>query len=193
MSARGAALALLAALAVGCGRDADEAAKRSRRKAAVAVAARDRALLQPFVRAADALEARFPSLRRVETGWTAGDSAFVVAGWFAGDTLVAVDENVRTGDGGTGQARYVYDGARLRYVALDRMRPAVEGRRPERLRLALGFDTTQALVASSKNIDDGAVALDSVVDVARRVERAQVLRTRVSDAAAARGASAAPR
>jgi hypothetical protein len=184
---------LVVALAVGCTRDADEQAARGRRKAAVAVAARDRALLQAFVRDADALDARLPALRRVETGWTAADSAIVAAGWFAGDTLLVLDENVRTRDGGTGQARYVFDGARLRYVALDRMRPAVAGRRPERLRLALGFDTSHVLVASSKNVDDGAVALDSVVDVAQRVAHAAALRTRLSAAAAAPAASGAPR
>ena len=186
------ALALTLLLAAGCTRDAEQQAARGRRKAAVAVAARDRALLQGFVRDAEALEGRLPGLRRVETGWTAADSAVVAAAWFAGDTLLVLDENVRTREGGTGQARYVFAGTRLRYVALDRMRPAVAGRRPERLRLALGFDSTQTLVASSKNVDDGAVALDSVVDVAQRIAHAAMLRTRLSASAAAPAASAAP-
>lgn len=190
---RQALVALLAATSVltACTRDEEAAAARGRRKARMAVAARDRALLQGFVRDADALDARLPSLRRHEIGFVADDTAYIVVGHLAGDTLLALDENVRGPGDVTGQARYVFDGARLRYVALDRMRPR-DGR-PERLRLALGFDSTQALVASSKNVNDAAVPLDTARDVATLVARAAALRTRVSASARAPAMPAAPR
>ncbi|MCU0626654.1 MAG: hypothetical protein MUF21_09265 [Gemmatimonadaceae bacterium] len=191
--ARPHALLLLLALAVGgCGRDADAAATRARRKAAVAVAARDRALLQRYVREADALDARLPALRRVTTGFVTGDTTVILAGYLAGDSLLAIDEILRAGETLRGQSRYVLRGDRLHYVALDRTQPGATPLAPERLRLALGFDSTARLVASSKNINDGAVNLDTAADVTALVLRSATLARRVSDAASAPAARSAP-
>lgn len=172
-------------------RDDDAAAARARRKARMAVAARDRAVLQGHVRAAESLAARLPALRRTQVGFVDGDTTVILVGHFAGDTLLAIDENVRGAGGVTGQARYVLARGTLRYVALDRAVPDADGRPPRRLRLALGFDSTGALVASSKNVNDAAVNLDTAVDVRARMARAAALAARLSASARAPGAPAA--
>jgi hypothetical protein len=50
---------------------------------------------------------------------------------------------------------------------------------PLRTRLAFGYDTTGVLSATSKNVNDAAVPLDTAVDVTRIADRARALRVRV--------------
>jgi hypothetical protein len=158
-------------------------AERAAHKAAIAAAAQDRMVLQYLVKEAEAANARVPSLRRESAGFTSGDTSVIWFGFFAGDTLLVLDETRRGPPGVEENARYLFRGARLHYVALDRLESGTSGV-PRRLRLAFGYDSTGVLSATSKNVNDAAVPLDTAADVTRIASRAALLRTRVLESAA---------
>jgi hypothetical protein len=175
------AVVLVCALAA-CGRDADKPAptpaERAAHKAGIAAAAQDRMVLQYLVKDAEATELRLPSMRRASAGFVTGDTSVIWFGFFAGDTLVVLDETRRGPPGVEENARYMFRDTLLRYVAFDRVQTA-NTPTPVRTRLAFGYDSTGRLSATSKNVNDAAVPLDTAVDVTRIARRAIELRARV--------------
>lgn len=155
---------------------------RTAHRQALAAAAQDRLVLQYLVKDAEAVEARMPSMRRATAGYVSGDTNVIWFGFFAGDTLVVLDETRRGPVGVEENARYHFRNSSLRYVALDRI-VTTGTPTPIRTRLAFGYDSTGALSATSKNVNDAAVPLDTAGDVTRIVTRAVSLRARVLSAA----------
>jgi hypothetical protein len=158
-------------------------AARAAHKAAIAAAAQDRLVLQYLVKDATAANDRLPSLRRVSAGFVSGDTSVIWFGFFAGDTLVVLDETRRGPTGVEENARYLFRNAALHYVALDRVQTRNTAT-PIRTRLAFGYDSLGALSATSKNVNDAAVPLDTLSDVIRIAARAQALRAIVLTSAA---------
>jgi hypothetical protein len=171
------ALALLTACG-GDDRPAPTPEARKAHKAAIAAAAKDRLVLQYLVKDAEAVNLRVPSLRRVSKGFVTGDTSVIWFGFFAGDTLLVLDETRRGPAGVEENGRYLFRGDALHYVALDRI-VTTGVSTPLRTRLAFGYDTTGVLSATSKNVNDAAVPLDTAVDVTRIADRARALRVRV--------------
>jgi hypothetical protein len=174
-------------LLAGCSRDNQPAvtpAARAAHKAAIAAAAHDRLVLQYLVKDAERVNARLTSLRKTSAGFVTGDTSVIWFGFFAGDTLVALDETRRGPAGVEENARYFFRDTLLHYVALDRIESA--GAVPRRLRLAFGYDSAGVLSATSKNVNDAAQPLDTVADIRRVATRAGQLRTRVLAASRAR-------
>lgn len=172
-----AALATLACLSACRPSDAPPPSDEARRahKAAIAAAAQDRLVLQAYVKEAEIVEARVPSLRKISRGFLRGDTSVIWFGYFAGDSLIVLDETRRLPERMEENARYFFRDTLLRYVVLDRRESAQAGT-PARLRLAFGFDTAMTLVATSKNVNDAAVPLDSAVDIRAVAARATALR-----------------
>ncbi len=198
----GLAALLISALALSaCGRSdgkpAPTPAERATHRRAIAAAARDRMVLQYLVKDAEAVKARLLSMRRESAGFVSGDTSVIWFGFFAGDTLLVLDETRRGPPGIEENARYLFRDTTLHYVALDRVQ--TRGTlTPIRMRLAFGYDSSGALSATSKNVNDAAVPLDTVADVTRIARRAAALRARVLAAqgvtpAAASAIPAAPR
>lgn len=158
---------------------------RAAHKAAIAAAAQDRLVLQYLVKDAEAVEARLPSLRRESKGFVRGDTSVIWFAFFAGDTLVVLDETRRGPPGVEENARYLFRGDTLHYVALDRLRTAGLPV-PVRLRLAFGYDSTGRLSGTSKNVNDAAVPLDTAADITAIATRARALREQVLGDARAR-------
>jgi len=152
--------------------------ERARHKAGIAAAAQDRMVLQYLVKDAEAVNARLPAMRRESAGYMSGDTSVIWFGYFAGDTLVVLDETRRGPVGVEESARYIFRDSTLRYVALDRIRTSASPT-PVRVRLAFGYDSTGRLSATSKNVNDAAVPLDTAADVSRIAVRAAALRARV--------------
>ncbi len=177
----GVALALLATLNA-CGGDerkpAPTPAERTAHKAAIAAAAQDRMVLQYLVKDAEAVELRLPSLRKVSRGFLSGDTSVIWFGFFAGDTLIVLDETRRGPPGVEENARYIFREPLLRYVALDRIQTSGTPT-PIRTRIAFGYDSLGRLSATSKNMNDAAVPLDTAMDITRIASRAAALRARV--------------
>lgn len=153
-------------------------AQRIAHKKAIAAASQDRLVLQYLVKDAEAAKLRLPSLRRVTRGFVRGDTAVIWFGYFAGDTLLILDETRRGPAGVEENARYLFRGTMLHYVALDRVITAGVPT-PLRTRLAFGYDSAGALSATSKNVNDAAIPLDSVADVTVIADRARQLRAMV--------------
>ena len=171
---------LLLAIA-GCGRSdkpAPTPEERARHKAGIAAAAQDRLVLQYLVKDAAAVNARLPTMRRESAGFMSGDTSVIWFGYFAGDTLVVLDETRRGPVGVEESARYFFRDSSLYYVALDRIQIS-DTPTPVRLRLAFGYDAAGRLSATSKNVNDAAVPLDTAADVSRIAARAAALRDRV--------------
>jgi hypothetical protein len=175
------ALALIACLMMSC-RGSDKAAptpaERATHKAGIAAAAQDRMVLQYLVKDAELVNARLSGLRRASAGYVAGDTSVIWFAFFAGDTLIVLDETRRGPPGVEENARYFFRAAVLHYVALDRIRTAGEPT-PVRMRLAFGYDSLGALSATSKNVNDAAQPLDTLADVSLIAARAMALRARV--------------
>lgn len=152
--------------------------QRIAHKKAIAAAAQDRLVLQYLVKDAEAAKLRLPSLRRVSRGFVRGDTAVIWFGYFAGDTLLVLDETRRGPPGIEENARYLFRDTLLHYVALDRVITAGVPT-PVRTRLAFGYDTTGALSATSKNVNDAAIPLDSLTDITLVAARARQLRALV--------------
>ena len=174
-------VALLALALAGCGRGdkpAPTPAERARHKAGIAAAAQDRMVLQYLVKDAEAVNTRLGTLRRESAGFMSGDTSVIWFGYFAGDTLVVLDETRRGPVGVEESARYLFRDTTLHYVALDRIQTSGSPT-PTRVRLAFGYDSTGRLSATSKNVNDAAVPLDTAVDVSRIAMRAVALRARV--------------
>jgi hypothetical protein len=146
-------------------------------KKAIAAAAQDRLVLQYLIKRADTVAQRLPSLRRVTRGGVAGDTNVIWFAYFAGDSLVALDETRRVGSALEENARYLFRDTLLHYVTLDRIDRTE--RVPLRTRLAFGFDSTGRLIATSKNLNDGAVPLDTVADITTTARHGRALRARV--------------
>lgn len=173
----GLALLLMTACAGG-DQPPPSAEARKLHKAAIAAAAQDRLVLQYLVKDAEAMNGRVSSLRRETRGYVSGDTSVIWFGFFSGDTLLVLDETRRGPPGVEENARYLFRGADLHYVALDRIVTAGTPT-PIRTRLAFGYDSTGALSATSKNVNDAAQPLDTLSDVTRIAERARALRERV--------------
>ena len=151
---------------------------RRAHKAAIAAAAQDRMVLQYLVKDAEVANLRVPSLRRVSRGFVTGDTSVIWFGFFTGDTLLVLDETRRGPAGVEENGRYLFRGDALHYVALDRIVTAGVAT-PRRTRLAFGYDSTGTLSATSKNVNDAAVPLDTTADVRCIADRARALRLRV--------------
>ena len=162
-------------------------AERTAHKAAIAAAAQDRMVLQYLVKDAELVNARLPGFRRVSAGYAAGDTSVIWFAFFAGDTLIVLDETRRGPPGVEENARYFFRAETLHYVVLDRIRTAGEPT-PVRMRLAFGYDSVGALSATSKNVNDAAQPLDTVADVSVIAARAMALRARVLTSVASVGA-----
>ncbi|MBC7843634.1 MAG: hypothetical protein H7099_15040 [Gemmatimonadaceae bacterium] len=153
-------------------------ASRAAHKAAIAAAANDRLVLQYLVKDAEAVNARIGTMRRSTAGFVTGDTNVIWFGFFAGDTLLVLDETRRGPPGVEENARYLFRDTLLHYVALDRSEATPSGV-PRRMRLAFGYDSAGVLSATSKNVNDAAQPLDSADDVSRIAARARALRVRV--------------
>ena len=153
-------------------------AARAAHKAAIAAAAQDRLVLQYLVKDAERENQRLASLQRVTAGFMAGDTSVIWFGYFAGDTLVVLDETRRGPPGVEENARFLFRDSSLHYVALDRLQTSSTPT-PIRTRLAFGYDSTGRLSATSLNVNDAAVPLDTSMDVTRIAVRARALRSRV--------------
>lgn len=153
-------------------------AERAVHKAAIAAAALDRMRLQYLVKDAEVVKLRLPSLRRETRGYMLGDSSVIWFAYFAGDTLIVLDETRRVPQRVEENARYFFQNSVLRYVTFDRVSMA-DSRTPQRTRLAFGYDSAGTLLATSKNVNDAAIPLDSVADVFAIANRARALRSRV--------------
>ena len=135
--------------------------------------------LQYLVKDAEAVELRLPSMRRETRGYMLGDTSVIWFAYYAGDTVTVLDETRRVPQKAEENARYFFRNSRLWYVTFDRVTAA--GRRTaQRTRLAFGYDSTGALTATSKNVNDAAVPLDSVADIVTIAQRAVTLRDRVT-------------
>jgi hypothetical protein len=154
------------------------AEERIAHKKGIAAAAMDRMLLQQFVKQADSVNRRLPSLRRVSRGFMQGDTSVIWFGYFAGDTLLVLDETRREPRGTEENGRYLFRDTTLRYIVFDRKAES-KGTSPTRARLAFGFDSVGGLSASSKNVNDAAIPLDTAADVLSLVRQAHALRARV--------------
>ena len=117
-----------------------------------------------------------------------GDTSVIWFGFFAGDSLLVLDETRRGPPGVEENARYLFRDSTLHYVALDRLQTS-NTPTPIRTRLAFGYDSTGRLSATSLNVNDAAVPLDTAADVTRIAARARALRTRVLAAPASPGAA----
>ena len=164
------------------GKPAPTPAERAAHKMAIAAAAQDRLVLQYLVKGAEAVKLRLPAMRRVSAGFVSGDTSVIWFAFFEGDTLVILDETRRGPPGVEENARYLFRASALRYVTLDRVTTSGTPT-PTRVRLAFGYDSTGRLSATSKNVNDAAVPLDSANDVTRIALRAVALRSRVLSAA----------
>ena len=107
-------------------------------------------------------------------------------GFFAGDTLVVLDETRRGPPGVEENARYLFRNERLHYVALDRMERGGGVLTPIRTRLAFGYDSMGVLSATSKNVNDAAAPLDTAGDITIISGRAIALRERILSRASTR-------
>ena len=166
---------------IGCSRGdkpAPTAEARAAHKAAIAAAAKDRMLLQYLVKDAEQNGRRTATLRRESAGYLTGDTSVIWFAFFAGDTLVVLDETRRGPAGVEENARYLFRDSVLHYVALDRAVTAHTSR-PIRTRLAFGYDSAGTLAATSKNVNDAAVPLDTAADIGAVSMRARLLRDRV--------------
>jgi hypothetical protein len=174
------AVLLLAATACRRGDDRPPPTPEARvaHKKAIAAAAQDRMVLQYLVKDAEAIELRLPQMRRASAGFVAGDTNVIWFAFFDGPTLVVLDETRRGPAGVEENGRYIFRDTLLRYVALDRVQTSGIPV-PRRTRLAFGYDSTGALAATSKNVNDAAIPLDTAVDVLRIADRARSLRARV--------------
>lgn len=172
----------LSGCATNDGKPAPTPAERATHKRAIAAAAQDRMVLQYLVKDVEKIELRLPALRKTSAGFVTGDTNVIWFAFFAGDTLVVLDETRRGPVGIEENARYVFRGSLLHYVAFDRVQTSGTPT-PIRTRLAFGYDSTGTLSATSKNVNDAAVPLDSAADVFRIADRAQALRSRVLAAA----------
>ncbi len=174
-------LAVLMLIVSGC-RNSDQPAPtpaaRAAHKAAIAAAAQDRLVLQYLVKDAERANQQLPALRRVTAGFMSGDTSVIWFAFFAGDTLVVLDETRRGPPGVEENARYLFRDSSLHYVALDRLQTS-NTPTPIRTRLAFGYDSTGRLSATSLNVNDAAVPLDTATDVTRIAVRARALRLRV--------------
>jgi hypothetical protein len=139
-------------------------------------------VLQYLVKDAERVKARLPLMRRESKGYLSGDTSVIWFAWFAGDTLVVLDETRRVEAIVEENARYLFRGDSLHYVALDRSRTAGTNV-PLRLRLAFGYDSAGALAATSKNVNDAAVPVDTAADIVSIAQRARALRERVLSSA----------
>lgn len=183
-------LALAACTTISCGRSdkpAPTPAARTAHKAAIAAAAQDRLVLQYLVKDAAIVNARLPSFRRVSAGYAAADTSVIWFAFFAGDTLIVLDETRRGPPGVEENARYFFRAGTLHYVVLDRIRTVGEPT-PVRMRLAFGYDSAGVLSATSKNVNDAAQPLDTVADVSAIAARAKALRVRVLTSVTTAGA-----
>lgn len=174
----GALLLSLSACLRDDGKPAPTPEQRATHKRAIAAAAQDRMVLQYLVKDAEAIELRLPSMRRASAGFVSGDTSVIWFGFFAGDTLVVLDETRRGPPGVEENGRYIFRDSLLHYVALDRVQTSGTPT-PIRTRLAFGYDSLGVLSATSKNVNDAAVPLDSAADVHRIALRARELRRRV--------------
>ena len=102
-------------------------------------------VLQYLVKDAEAIELRLPSLRRASAGFVSGDTSVIWFGFFAGDTLVVLDETRRGPPGVEENGRYIFRDTLLHYVALDRVQTSGTPT-PIRTRLAFGYDSTRCAV-----------------------------------------------
>jgi hypothetical protein len=169
-------LVLLSAFC-GCSRrDSTPATDASRvtHKKAIAAAANDRLVLQYLVKDAELVAKRIPTLRRETRGQVIGDTSVIWFAYYAGDSLLALDETRRVRRSSEENARYLFKGTALRYVTLDRVER--DGAIPVRLRLAFGYDSLGRLSATSKNLNDAAAPLDTATDIERVARRARDLR-----------------
>jgi hypothetical protein len=174
------ALALSLCL-VGCSRrdgPPPTAEERIAHKKGIAAAAMDRMLLQQFVKQADTVNRRVSSLRRVSRGFMRGDTSVIWFAYFAGDTLLVLDETRREPRGTEENGRYLFRDTMLQYIVFDR-KVQSGGATPTRARLAFGFDSLGTLAASSKNVNDAAIPLDTAADVVSLVQQVRALRARV--------------
>ena len=173
-------LALMVVVA-GCSRSESPPptpAERAAHKAAIAAAAQDRMRLQYLVKDAEVVKLRLRSLRRETRGYMLTDTSVIWFAYFAGDSLIVLDETRRVPKGVEENARYFFRDSLLQYVTFDRVL-AAGTRTPQRTRLAFGYDSAGTLVATSKNVNDAAVPLDSVADIFAIASRARTLRSRV--------------
>jgi hypothetical protein len=178
-------LCLGGALLSACARSdkpAPSTAERIAHKKGIAAAAMDRMLLQGFVKQADSVNRRLGSLRRVSKGFMRGDTSVIWFAYFAGDTLLVLDETRREPRGTEENARYLYRDTTLRYMVYDRKAGAT-GAALLRARYAFGFDSLGTLAASSKNVNDAAIPLDTAADVLLLVRQARELRALVLSSA----------
>ena len=107
-----------------------------------------------------------------------GDTSVIWFAYFAGDTLLVLDETRREPRGTEENGRYLFRDTTLRYIVYDRKAEAGDAA-PTQARLAFGFDSLGTLAASSKNVNDAAIPLDTAADVLSLVRQAQSLRARV--------------
>lgn len=107
-------------------------------------------------KAAEELAAQTPSLTRVNTEWNFGETVSAVTGYYDGDHLRMIEEQMNMGGRGTASNRYFYDPAGKLYAYEEKkeIKAGSNGASPatEQSELRLYFSDSGELISSTRSV-----------------------------------------